>query len=218
MHIYAIGLALGTSIVGLPATVYNNAGLWCWIRPYPQGCLDSLRNDGITTCIRGDNAWTYRLFMWYVPLWFTILFATAIMTVVYCTVRQQANRTVRFSSMQSPLEHSKMVRNQAMWYLGAFYVAYIFPTIGGLVEDFGGGTTYFVLNLLAVIFLPMQGFMNFIVYMRPRYHTFRKKNPDYSILQTAKDTLRSSLGCPRQENDDDEEEEHDDDYMNDNVD
>ena len=61
--LHAIPLVFGfaTMIAGLPLQLYNY-GLWdCWIAPYPQGCEESWRNGGETTCERGDNASLYQI-------------------------------------------------------------------------------------------------------------------------------------------------------------
>ena len=76
MHLIAGGWAFGTATVSAGMGLINNANLWCWIAPYPQGCLDSWRYGSEGNCERGDNAWIYRWGFYFAPLWFCILFAS----------------------------------------------------------------------------------------------------------------------------------------------
>jgi hypothetical protein len=59
-HLFCIGAAFLPAIAGIFLNLYNQANIWCWIASYPQGCKNSLPNNGETTCTRGDNAWMYR--------------------------------------------------------------------------------------------------------------------------------------------------------------
>jgi hypothetical protein len=45
---------------------------------------------------------------------------------------------------------------------------------------------------MAAIFLPLHGFMNFLVYIRPRYETYREKC-HRTVLQAFSDVVRGSL-------------------------
>lgn len=69
-HCVAVVLALGTAIASLVLDQYNDANLFCWIAPHPLDCHNSITaEDGVGTCIRGDNAWVYRMAFYFSWLW-----------------------------------------------------------------------------------------------------------------------------------------------------
>lgn len=65
-------------------------------------------------------------------------------------------------------KHSKEFMAQSFWYLLAFYVSFTFACAARVVETITGDVPY-TLILLFAIFFPLQGFFNFLVYIRPRY-------------------------------------------------
>lgn len=76
MHGVAFFWTFGTALTSAWMGLINNANLWCWIAPYPAGCLDSRRYGSEGNCERGDNAWIYRWAFYFAPLWFCIFFAS----------------------------------------------------------------------------------------------------------------------------------------------
>eukprot|EP00980_Cylindrotheca_fusiformis_P013177 scaffold3348_cov74-Cylindrotheca_fusiformis.AAC.3 len=81
MHLIAFVWAFGTGLYSAFADLFNNANLWCWIAPLPWDCLDSLRHGTAeegnpNPCIRGDNIYIYRFAFYFIPLWFSIFFAS----------------------------------------------------------------------------------------------------------------------------------------------
>lgn len=72
MHGVAGGWAFFTALYAACTGLLNNANLWCWISPLPQGCKDSRRyGDDAGNCERGDNWWIYQ---WAVSCWTTFPF------------------------------------------------------------------------------------------------------------------------------------------------
>ena len=70
--------------------------------------------------------------------------------------------------------------NQALLYIGAYFITYIFGyclhiylLIGQLPPPF--------LTILSFIFYPMQGFWNFFIFMWPRYILVGKAYPEQSF-------------------------------------
>lgn len=72
MHGIAFVWGFGTAITSASLRLFNDANLWCWIAPFPAGCLD---NDAVE-CERGGNAWIYRWVFYFAPLWFCIFSAS----------------------------------------------------------------------------------------------------------------------------------------------
>ena len=92
--------------------------------------------------------------------------------------------------------YSRQVLHQAVWYLTAFYLTWIFATINRLWQlTLLEGSPYIIL-LLHATFAPCQGFFNLLVYMRPRYLRIRKQNPTYSRWQVIKDIFQAAGTTP----------------------
>ena len=82
--------------------------------------------------------------------------------------------------LQKPGERAKKVARQAFCYFGAFYLTWIWSTITRIIQSVSGETNFGIV-LLTAIFLPFQGFLNFLVYIRPRFERYREQHPDRSI-------------------------------------
>lgn len=89
LHSVPLLWGVGTGIIGIPLKLYNPAGFWCWMAPYPSGCVGD-------ECIRGANANLFRWAFFYGPLWCNVFFVTAAMAMVWCDVRKTTT-TVRSS-------------------------------------------------------------------------------------------------------------------------
>lgn len=82
LHSVPLLWGVGTGIIGISLKLYNPAGLWCWIAPWPVGCVGE-------ECIRGANANMYRWLFFYGPLWINIAFVTTAMFMVWFDVRRR---------------------------------------------------------------------------------------------------------------------------------
>jgi hypothetical protein len=60
-------------------------------------------------------------------------------------------------------ERSKQIFHQALFYLGAFYVTWLFATINRVYQLITGKSN-FALLVLHSVFGPLQGFLNFLIY------------------------------------------------------
>lgn len=83
------------------------------------------------------------------------------------------------------LSKSRRVAAQALWYVGAFYLTFTFATINRLIQQIAGKTV-FATTVLHTIFEPAQGFLNYLVYVRPRFINYKDKNPGvpwYKVLR-----------------------------------
>jgi hypothetical protein len=188
-HLNAIAWGLGTAIACLALSLFNDTGWRCWIRASPIDCEESwtLRNGdsgSATTCQRGDNATIYKLAFYYVPIWAAIIIATSLMLSIYITIRNQDRRMSLFGNGSSmtlnKLKNANRFARQAALFVGAFYATWLFPTIYNLIILFGG-PIYFSLLLLAALSLPIQGFLNFVVYLNPWHRQYKKKHPNITF-------------------------------------
>lgn len=198
MHAFSLIFALGTAFASLAMKLYNSANLWCWIAPLPLDCASSMKNNGESTCIRGDNAWFYRLVFYYVWLWISVIAVSASMFLVFWTVFQTSKTMKKWSKggKLNSRNHVKEVAIQSTLYVGAFYLTAIFPSLTRFFQaKWNCTTTFYPLVLLMAIFHPMQGFWNFFIYMRPRYLRYRKKHKDWSLSQVVWQSLRRTVCC-----------------------
>ena len=96
--------------------------------------------------------------------------------------RRRITEDARIAASKNKLSQSKRVAEQAMCYVGAFLVTWLFPTIFQLSIVISG-THPFPLLFLTALFVPIQGALNLIVFIRPKFKTYRRRNPDgYAIV------------------------------------
>jgi hypothetical protein len=87
-HLLVWLLALGTSFASLGLDLFNSANIFCWIAPLPLDCISSAKApSGNGTCVRGDNAWVYRLAFYFIWIWISLICVTIFMAMVFQTVR-----------------------------------------------------------------------------------------------------------------------------------
>jgi len=74
---------------------------------------------------------------------------------------------------------SRRFGSQAAFYILAFFLSWIFPMVMFLVAEVTGYLLYPLL-VTTVVFNPMQGFFNCLIYIRPRYIRYREGRRDAS--------------------------------------
>lgn len=144
-HVFATAFAVITGAICIALDLFNPAFVHCWIYEYPVGCS---KNPDME-CTRGDPQLALALgwAFYYVPVWICGFgIATIAMFRVYLNVREKESRTLKYSaaaSSQTSLANdnapngnrkqklviSNRVANQGLWYLSAFYITWLFPTI-----------------------------------------------------------------------------------------
>ena len=82
------------------------------------------------------------------------------------------------------------VFHQSLFYLGAFYMTHVWSTTNRIVQQVNLGKTKFGLIAVHSWFDPLQGFMLFVVYQRPRYLKMRREYPNIGRLQAVYRALR----------------------------
>ena len=224
-------VAFSTAIMGLPLTLYNPSGLWCWISAVPGSCGNDRAGDG--DCIRGDYAWIYRWAVYYAPVWFcvlTITFNMAIVTYLVWSMEWKdkkdkaeevgTRKSITNSSGESdPEEHAKGEEEeeegesvipkppaeqqdeshvasevfwQAFYYVLAFYITWIAPTVLRMLQTIEKPVPYYVIMLMGIL-LPMQGFFNFLVYIRPRIVSYQRSNPGQSVWAATGQAIQRTM-------------------------
>ena len=151
LHVIPLVVGLTMGIAGLPLTLYNPSGWLCWYAPYPGNCL----NDPDVPCERGELAHIFR-WVHYGIIWSAIFFVTVGMFLIYRKVHDNEAKTQRFTRFVHPEDEdtrpkrrisfinrqeeelraqqvaagrSRKVANQAMLFVGALYLTWIFTTV-----------------------------------------------------------------------------------------
>ena len=189
---------VGTGIIGISLKLYNSAGVWCWVAPYPAGCVGE-------DCIRGANANFYRWMLFYGPLWVNIAFVTAAMFMVWLDVRRgpSPTSTKKGADAEAFLDGGnqkvterdvltskikKDVASQGFLYAGAFYLTWIWFTVVRFLPLIGELVPYQLLAT-AVVFAPLQGFFNMLIYLFPKFMALKRTHPEDGLLCWIRDAI-----------------------------
>jgi hypothetical protein len=105
---------------------------------------------------------------------------------------------------------SRQFAIQAWLYILAFFFAWVFPMVGFAIAE-ATGQLYYPLLVLTVIFSPLQGFFNALIYIRPRYIRYRQQQRKQSTPSperplTVLDVLVRAISVQAQDDEDTMEE------------
>lgn len=188
MHTVPILFGIITTSICLALDLFNDASLWCWIAPNGDG---------------SPSIWAAcRWGLYYGPLWASYVAVTAMMIALYKFVATQDKRIHRFRSSSVSLgrsvsssnlnsiqrnesSNSRKLANQSMLYVGVFYIVWIIPTINRIYDQFKLEKP-FALPLLTAIVTPSQGFLNYLVYLRPKVLEYLRQKQKRKSSSTAK--------------------------------
>jgi hypothetical protein len=195
MHAFSVGVPVIGSITGVSLDMFHQKLFFCGIEPYPMGC------EGIE-CIVGKNALVFML--WAAAIWIMITFMIEIvcMGLIYHSVRKRERiinsfsfrgRDGRILSQSSPAVsiERRDTGIQAILYIAAFLLTYMWPFMVGFLIRAGYFKANFPFLLLSGFFLPLFGFWLFVAYMRPRYIKLRRENKSLSVVAKIKIILFS---------------------------
>jgi hypothetical protein len=206
-YFHAVPLLIGwcTAIAGLPLTLFNSLVYSCWIDEFPNGC----NNDPNTPCERGENAWIYRWAFFHVFVWSNFVFLAVCMVFIYrkvlateratdrYTYSIQGTTVVRGSNVTSTNRaRSKQVAFQALLYVGAYYLTWMWNPINYILIS-TRGKPIFGTFLMQTIMNSLPGAFNAAIYLRPRYEKWRRENLDSSFCTAL---WRSCCCCCRRSN------------------
>ena len=103
-----------------------------------------------------------------------------LMVTLYLVVRNQ-DRSLRTRYGQQwgngNSNHLREVRNHAFSYIYPFFLTWFWQGIR-LAREFAGQESQFWLEVLATITMPLQGFFNFLVYVKIPFKNARKENKE----------------------------------------
>mmetsp|Transcript_48711 Transcript_48711/g.72318 ORF Transcript_48711/g.72318 Transcript_48711/m.72318 type:complete len:460 (-) Transcript_48711:364-1743(-) len=182
MHAIPILYAFTTASLGLALNLYSPVefNTFCWISTV------SCENSVAVGCTRNSQAIMTRRFFYGAVVSFNFIFIPVVMVAVYWTVSRQEqllrNRH-RDSITVVSCNRSRKVAHQGMAYVAAFYMTYAWGVTLHGVNDHKG-VIVVPLIFMTRFFAPLQGFFNYIIYIRPSFLNVRKENPDKSFFWT----------------------------------
>jgi hypothetical protein len=197
-HSFAFAVPIIFGIAGVLTESFNPLPLIhvCDFGAYPAGCAI---NDELD-CIRGENCISQD----WVNLCIILLAAAGSIwgtASVYIFVRRKTQASRRHSFRgAAALDNQKTVKDvahQAVLYmlaylngiLWALVTRIVFDTIEVQGKDHEPG--FYTLAVLSYIFFPLQGFWNSYIYIRPRYLTWLKVNPEGTRLWAVRKVFSS---------------------------
>jgi hypothetical protein len=154
VHTGAATFALGSSVSILAAKQYNQVGNVCFIIGSPYGCGNSTFAGGGPPCDRGDFAYLYGLFLFYVPTWICLIIQIIL------------NFKIRRALVKSNSSEVDWVTRQCLLYSLAFFVTWAPSTIWSILSWTGGGGFWF--DLSSCLIEPLQGFWNLLIFIQNR--------------------------------------------------
>lgn len=175
-HILGTVFPLVTGIVGFGIDLYGpmEAFPGCWISYYPKGCKED-------ECIGHIIGW------FYVGIWF-ILFAVSVVVnnvVVYCHIsKTYAPRETN----QHEAEQARLLRQaatQGFLFVFAFFFTTVPYSVLRVMEAMRAPALerrFFLLWIFQAISLPSIGFLNALIFFRPRFIGARASGN--SVLQS----------------------------------
>ena len=177
LWLHATPLVIGFSLAFAGIPLYSNDILACYIPP-PTIAL----------------TWTNILVFGMVPIGAVIAFTSIMMTIMYLKVRQDLRGSIKWQkggTKKGKPDLEKEVFWQSLSYLSAFWISWPILLVSNAKSDSGEYPLFVVVMLLA----PIQGFSNFLVYVRPRMlrrFRQRKRHKSNTKAPTAPDTHTSS--------------------------
>mmetsp|Transcript_5177 Transcript_5177/g.10840 ORF Transcript_5177/g.10840 Transcript_5177/m.10840 type:complete len:405 (+) Transcript_5177:173-1387(+) len=242
LHLFPFLWAFVTALVVLTRKGFNDANLWCWIRTAPTGCQD----DPYIECDRCPYCTQYyQWYFFYIPLWVAMAGIIVAMGILINSVRKTEKNAAKWrpSSVIDQVERegrtpranaaiieerrkkrkarrmTRMVTAQALKYSFALLLTWSPGSLNRFLQR--RGDSYFWVMLLHVIFVPMQGLLNCIVYTEPRLKQWRKDRKDARsrsrmVAERSERQNREhsddSIPVERASGDDDSDSENDDDF------
>jgi hypothetical protein len=159
----------------------------CWVIGDPSDCGNSSFQPSDTPCERGNWAWVYGLALFYGPLWICVIACVGSMVLLYRevkeTLRRASNYTTNYGASHSlgrSGNNSNKVAVQAFLYSFTFLITWMPSTLWSIAHWFQWN--HFGLDIAAAAAEPLQGFWNFLIFLRSRPETTRKLRVALSVL------------------------------------
>lgn len=217
-HFFALSWPIGTGIFLLITNSFNPTGPNCWIAPSPRDCLIDPNIECERGENAYKYRWLFAGYQ-IVAIFIFIVATMAILCIEILRrerslsaigsrrIESEENKeerkesSFRDTSIDDPAIDSmelssaskkalkQQLTNQALVYTTAYLLPTLFPMVFSLVLT-RTGERNFVLWVFVGIFMPLQGFFNFFVYIRPRLLFLRNTNNNISLWSAFLLTVR----------------------------
>jgi hypothetical protein len=165
ISLFTVGLALYFLVLDQ----YNPINQVCLVAGYPLGCNESIFGSSDLPCERGINSHWYNLMLFYVLVWISFIFViTTNIRIRQLLAQQENNHDVSW------------ITEQAMLYSAAFVITWTPSTLWYMLPLFG--KSYFVFDVLAAIFEPLQAFWNLLIFLRGRPDSIQRITRIFSAI------------------------------------
>jgi hypothetical protein len=156
----------------------------CWVSDYPRNChlleeVECTRGEGVIESI--PYIVIFLVAMLGVP---TILVTCLVM--IY--VRIAKNERGEIPSTYGRVFLQRRAFSRILVYTFSWFITFVWYLISYILSVIGTDEP-FALKVLHYIFYPLQGFMNFLVYIHPRYVVMRTLHPNQSCFKILKYAL-----------------------------
>jgi len=168
---FMYGAALYPMITAIPCWkfgLFNPVGAFCWIGGYPLRCL----GDEDVTCLRGESTLLIRPLATLLPVALSFVTIITTMSSLCLFVLKQDFRTasLRPEARGSYLQ-TKSVFAQACRYVGAYLFVWL-PSMAYTIDSSRNDYRNVGLELFVFLVVPLQGFLNAIIYSKARIFDF----------------------------------------------
>jgi len=151
-----------------------------WIESYPWIC-----DFTIIECIRGGNSFIYELIFGGIPLFLSFATITISMAMIYLFVRRRMHSMEPSQGTSLPAE-KRQAAIQATLFVGALLLTYIISVSLSVSAMFGINNIHWALPMMQSILLPLQGFWNCIIFLRPYVLHIRQEYPRRTLFWVVK--------------------------------
>jgi hypothetical protein len=172
--------ALGAALLFLGLDQYNPYGQVCWLNGYPSGCNEAVWGGSDIPCERGVNSHLYGLFVYYVVLWSTLIYAIVINIKMH-------NMLVDSSAASD----AQWIKTQSLLFCAAFIITWLPSTLWSIMMWFNLGG--FAIGVLTALFEPLQGFWNLIIFCRNRPNTIARLRSCFCCNDNRDDLLANTI-------------------------
>jgi hypothetical protein len=176
IHIFSLCFPLGIALIALKSTSLNPllyVGGWCYLYPYPPTCIAP---DNVNVkCIRGMNSQVVRQCMIAIAVVAPFVGIVICMIMIVHRIRSIAAASLPFSMRSQMDQKVRQTTIQALLYIGAMLVPCILIIVTQTMWSYDP-TLRFIFGLLVKLIVPLQGFFNLIIYIRPRILALRQRH------------------------------------------
>jgi hypothetical protein len=169
--------------------MYSHAGPWCWIASPP---FDWAR-------------WA----LFYAELWCLMMYCAVVMLVIVLKVDRSDRKSRQFQASGAAggagggakkkrrmSRRTREVALQGVFFVVAFWLTWVFGSANRIQNALApAGCTIFALVFLHSWFVPWQGFLNFLVFMFPRFLEMRSQRLDASLASKSAESLVDHRSC-----------------------